>query len=159
MFKAFIVKSWEVYYYIEALKGQYTKLRKYTVMWFDGVKNKLFGGQVYAISPVMWYTSIILATQEVEIRGITVQGHLGPKVRKTHLTQQARYGNVHLWSWLHGKQREEDRGPGQHWAKTRDPIQKITKAKRGLRIWLKWQSTCLASVRTWVQNPSTSNNK
>jgi hypothetical protein len=36
---------------------------------------------------------------------------------------------------------------------SQDPILKNTQHKKGLADWLKWQSTCLASVRPWVQTP------
>jgi hypothetical protein len=42
---------------------------------------------------------------------------------------------------------------GQPKAKPRDPVCKINKSKKVLRVWLKWYSACLVSIKSWVQSP------
>jgi hypothetical protein len=57
--------------------------------------------------------SIIPATEEVEIRRITVQGQPRQKVSQTlsHSTK-AIHGSIGLSSQLHEKHKEEDHNPG-----------------------------------------------
>jgi hypothetical protein len=43
--------------------------------------------------------------------------------------------------------------------KPKDPIQKTTKAKKGMRVWLKWYSVCLATVGFRHQTPVLSKEK
>jgi hypothetical protein len=73
---------------------------------------------------------IILATWEVEIWGIMVQGQSGQIVSKaTSQPIKAECSGTYLSSQLLGKLQKKAHGPGQHGHKER-PYLKIIKAKR-----------------------------
>jgi hypothetical protein len=82
---------------------------------------------------------VILATWETETKRIAVQSQPGHKVHET-LSQpiKAGCGGVCLSSQLHGKHKQKDLGSGQPEYKCKTLSQKITEAKKGLEIWLKW---------------------
>jgi hypothetical protein len=92
---------------------------------------------------VQWFKSVILATQDSEIRGITVWGQPEPKFIRFYFNQllgcfPATWGNTN-----------RKITPGD---KVRSYL-KNNQCKKGLVEWLKWESSCLASVRAWVQPP------
>jgi hypothetical protein len=84
-----------------------------------------------------WLTPIIPATQEMKIRRIPAGGQPGQ----------------HSWTWLYICNSSYTKGidrtivaHGQAQTKSR-PHLKTNLKQKGLETWLKWESTCLASVR------------
>jgi hypothetical protein len=61
---------------------------------------------------ILWFTSIILATQEMELRRITFHGQSREKLDRPPSLSRAGCGGTHLLSKYMGKHKQEDCGSG-----------------------------------------------
>jgi hypothetical protein len=102
---------------------------------------------------------IILATQKAEIGNIMAVGQPKQKVCETpHLNRKEVGVCTPMIPATAGSIKQKDHGPGQPGHKT-TPCLQNNQSKKGLEVWLKGYSACLASSKPCIQTPILPENK
>jgi hypothetical protein len=98
---------------------------------------------------MQWFMSVILATQEVEIRRIMVQGQPRQKVGESPSPPKAGHGDLCLSSQLFKRSKQEDYGPGWTGQKLWRPYPKNNQSKKGMG----GVAQVVAGIRPQIQTP------
>jgi hypothetical protein len=103
------------------------------------------------LSQTWWLTPVILATWKNRDQEDCSLSQPGQKISKTPCQQISwawQYTSVILAKSKVGRSQSQA-SPG----KSARPYLKNNLKLKGLEVWLKWHTTCLASTRLWVQIP------